>query len=310
MEIKKTCIHCGAEFSAQSPKARYCSPYCKGRHCKEEMRRRFEREEKEEHLRQEAALVDCAEILKPGQAASYLGISRPTVYRYIKAGIIPAVRLPGKTMIRKKDIAAIFDSPPPPRERAPRTPKPRLPESVPVPGQTAVPVQCIGYISVPDLAKKYQITTKTVKDYLQKHGVPEMIYRTCRYFEAEKAERAFRLREKNSHPEIREWYTVKEIMARYDMEMHAVYNMVHDHNIPRRHYKNSMLYSKAHVDRLRAVPDDIKKNYATVQDLMDQYHFTHSQIHNRLNRHDISRKMIVKTLWVNRKEFESSLNIV
>lgn len=310
MEIKKACKHCGAEFIAHNPKNCFCSAYCRDRHEKETMRKRAIEAHREELSRIKTINAEDSEILSVCRVAALLGLHRATVYRYINAGILPAIQLPGKTLIRKKDILSLFESPAPLRERMskPQKQKKNTPPT-PAPDQTAAPVQCVGYISVPELARKYHVTPNTVRDYLRKFDIPDMIYRTCRYYEAEKAEKAFRLREKNNHPEIKEWYTIKEIMAKYDMEMPAVYNMVHDHDIPRRHYKNSMLYSKVHVDRLRAVPDDIKENYVTVKDLMEQYHFTHSQIHNRLKRHNITRKVIVRTLWVNRHEFERSLHI-
>ena len=64
-------------------------------------------------LRGEARLADPLEpepmrpplLLGMGEAASYLGVSRPTLWRIIKAGRLEKVELfPGSFRIRRKDV--------------------------------------------------------------------------------------------------------------------------------------------------------------------------------------------------------------
>lgn len=51
---------------------------------------------------------DEREILTVEQAAEYLQIHKVTVYKYIRAGLLPAVKLGKVYRIYRKDVEALF----------------------------------------------------------------------------------------------------------------------------------------------------------------------------------------------------------
>lgn len=61
---------------------------------------------------QEVGIVGSKPFLSPAEAATLLGISRATIYRHMAAGIIRALQLRGRTIIRKSDIEKMFDNAP------------------------------------------------------------------------------------------------------------------------------------------------------------------------------------------------------
>ena len=53
-------------------------------------------------------------FLTPREAAKLLGIGKSSVYRELASGLIKAVQMKGKTLIRRADIERLFDNPPVP----------------------------------------------------------------------------------------------------------------------------------------------------------------------------------------------------
>lgn len=47
-------------------------------------------------------------LLTSDQTASFLGVSRQTVYSYIDQGILPGTKIGGSVRIRKSDLIRIF----------------------------------------------------------------------------------------------------------------------------------------------------------------------------------------------------------
>lgn len=50
------------------------------------------------------------DIMSPRLLAEYLGVDIRTVYRYLADNIIPSIKLPGKTLVRKHEITVLFAS--------------------------------------------------------------------------------------------------------------------------------------------------------------------------------------------------------
>ena len=61
---------------------------------------------------QEVGIVGSKLYLSPAETATLLGISRATIYRHMATGIIRALQLRGRTIIRKSDIEKMFDDAP------------------------------------------------------------------------------------------------------------------------------------------------------------------------------------------------------
>ena len=116
MEIQKRCKYCGGTFIAHKMNTIYCSPSCNNRDYKQKKREK----QISEYLAQNQITEPVARntslneknFLTPREAAKILGVGKSTVYRELSSGLIKAVQLKGKTLIRRKDIERIFDNPP------------------------------------------------------------------------------------------------------------------------------------------------------------------------------------------------------
>ena len=112
--IRKICEYCGCEFEAYTQTARYCSHACNSKAYKENKRKEVVSLTSSiaSKTKRERAKADLSgrDYLSISEAASLLGWCKQTVYNYCHKGIIPAKRLSKRTtLIRKKDIEALFN---------------------------------------------------------------------------------------------------------------------------------------------------------------------------------------------------------
>jgi len=119
MSIQKICEWCGKPFIAPKSTTKYCSKGCK---------------DKAITVSKQIILTECEqtkssnfvkstsptrkEFLSPKDLAQLLGVSRTTIYRYIQDGLIPVLQLPGKTLVRRRDLDALFENAPEYTKRA------------------------------------------------------------------------------------------------------------------------------------------------------------------------------------------------
>lgn len=115
MEIQRKCQWCGKPFIAHTMVTRYCSKSCNEKAYKEKKRKQrlqeYEERQNEQPM-QEVGIVGSKLYLSPAETATLLGISRATIYRHMATGIIRALQLRGRTIIRKSDIEKMFDDAP------------------------------------------------------------------------------------------------------------------------------------------------------------------------------------------------------
>lgn len=112
IDIKKICEWCEKEFIAHKCTTRFCSKRC-SEHSYKSLRR-------EKHVnRENKATADKAikqqlsgNYFTPRQCAAILGIGKSSVYRCLAEGLIPCIRLKGKTLISRASIDKMFENPP------------------------------------------------------------------------------------------------------------------------------------------------------------------------------------------------------
>lgn len=94
----------------------YCSPSCNNKDYKQKIREKQIAEYQSKNpntipVIKKSPLYD-KQFLKPREAAKVLGVGKSTIYREIASGLIKAIQLKGKTLIRRKDIESLFDNAP------------------------------------------------------------------------------------------------------------------------------------------------------------------------------------------------------
>ena len=118
MEIQKRCKYCGKLFIAHTLATQYCSRQCNGKDYKRKMREKEISDYLESNpqdmpaeVSSQKSVLEQKRFLTPREAAAYLGIGKSSVYRELASGLIKAVQMKGKTLIRRKDIDGLFDRP-------------------------------------------------------------------------------------------------------------------------------------------------------------------------------------------------------
>ena len=114
MEIQKRCKYCGGTFIAHKMTTIYCSPSCNNKDYKQKIREKQIAEYQSKNPDTIPVIkkspLDDKQFLTPREAAKVLGVGKSTIYRELASGLIKAIQLKGKTLIRRKDIESLFDN--------------------------------------------------------------------------------------------------------------------------------------------------------------------------------------------------------
>lgn len=192
-------------------------------------------------------------MLSPSTAAIYMGLSRMTIYRYMRSGLIPCVQMPGKTLVRKSDLDKLFETAVPYTRKenaAKRRFNPAFAEEKKESKTFVAPDS--KYLTVKEAAQKYGICDTTALKTIRKAGLKGISFRNAWFYDRDEVDRVMKSRIEFANADITEWYTREEIKEKYGMTDTAVWSLAYDHNIPKRRQGNKMLYSKSHVDAVKA----------------------------------------------------------
>lgn len=238
--IKKICEFCGCEFDAYTQNARYCS-----HDCNRKAYRDIKRKEVisltasiASQTKRERAKTDLAgrEYLSIMEAAMLLGWCKQTVYNYCHKGIIPAKRLSRRTtLIRKKDIEALFEDTEPYEVLA-----------------TGERKQIDEWYTIDEVTEKYGLLRHRIRKIINAEGIPTKKAGTRTLIAKGKIDAYFRKKGFDSTlSNFSEWITTPEAMEKYNMTEQAVRVFVSRYTIPKKRINGKLYYSKQHIDKLK-----------------------------------------------------------
>lgn len=238
--IKKICEYCGCEFEAYTQIARYCSHDCN---------RKAYREIKRKEVisltasmafqtKRERERVDLSEreYLSISEAAMLLGWCKQTVYNYCHKGIIPAKRLSKRTtIIRKKDIEALFDV--------------IEPYEVLTTGKRK---HIDEWYTIDEVTEKYGLLRHRIRKIINAENIPTKKAGTRTLIAKSKIDAYFRKKVFDSTlSNLADWITTSEAMKTYNMTEQAVRVFVSRYAIPKKRLNGKLYYSKQHIDKLK-----------------------------------------------------------
>ncbi|MEM6272800.1 MAG: helix-turn-helix domain-containing protein [Bacteroidota bacterium] len=164
IRVQRICQHCGSEFTAKTTVTKYCSDSCAKKAYK--ARKRAEKvgnakQETRKVIARPMEEIKAKEFLSIAETVKLLGISRRTVYRLIRRGELPIVKLAGRTIVRRADLD--------------RNTKPG-PVPPPQPGPTATkqqidPAQCY---TIGEVLDKYSISDSSLRKLIQREDIPKI----------------------------------------------------------------------------------------------------------------------------------------
>ncbi|UKN02229.1 helix-turn-helix domain-containing protein [Paracrocinitomix mangrovi] len=109
----RICEWCGKKFVAHKSTTRYCCLPCNQKGYKREQREKKARENNEK-VKFQSQGIDPEELKKKTylsikETCVYLGISRSTLYRNVRLGLLPVIGLGGRTIFKREDLDKFLD---------------------------------------------------------------------------------------------------------------------------------------------------------------------------------------------------------
>lgn len=157
MEIKRKCSICGALFIAKTLDSRTCSKKCAE---KLKNKRRAEKIRQERLVQIAESVPDTRDYISVSEAVAMFGISRDTIYRYIRKGAIPYINIGERlTRISKSELMKFF-----PKRETP------IEQDKPLPKLYSLePEDCY---TIGEICKKYNINDSSVWAHVRKYSIP------------------------------------------------------------------------------------------------------------------------------------------
>ena len=283
--VLRTCEFCGKEFYAQKVTTRFCSKRCNELAYKQRRRQRQITEAEARVLQKPIEEVGNKEFLSLQDTSVLFGITKRSVYNLIYNGVLQAFRLSSRmTFIRRADIEQIFES-------HVYTKKVK-PERKPI----------TEFYTTTEIKEKFGVSESWVFKIGKEKNIPKILHHGKTYWSKQHVEKHFAKHIENNA--IVEWYSVQEMMEKFNMTTSAVYCFVSKYGIPKKKVKSSVFYSKQHVDAAKDINEPPKEEFYTMKEAVEHFGMTEDQIYKYAKKAKVSKGRIV---LMNKQELDAAL---
>ena len=288
LKIKRICAWCGKEFIAQKTTTACCSKQCANA--------LYKKRKRDDAIKANNQIVEKKIEEKPieriknkpfltiTEAAIYLGVTRPTVYGYIKRGELKVIRLGFKYLLKKEDIDELFNHPTEfhilTKEKTPIT----------------------AFYTTAEVKEKFNVAESWVFAIAKKNNIPRTFNRGKTYWSKKHIDAYFA--KKAPNPDITEWYSTQEIQEKFGMTLAAVYCFVSKNAIPKKKEGIMVYYSKKHVDIAKGLIAPEEPKYYTIAEAMERFNLTRDQLYHYVKYHNIPRIKVGKYTKILRAELD------
>ena len=286
IDIQKKCEWCGKLFIAHKTTTRCCSHRCANLAYKERTRQKRVGEF-QTMVNQQIEKEDCIDkdFFTPSEAAKYIGISRATFYRYLETNLIKSVQLKRKTIIRKRDIEALFDNASPYKKHLPRSKQ-----------------SITDFYTIAEIKEKFGVKESWIYEIAKEHNIPRTFNRGRTYWSKKHIDSYFA--KKAPDASITEWFSVAELQEKFGMTLSAIYTFVYKNVIPKRKEGKMVYYSKKHFDIAKGIATSEEPQYYTILEAMEKYNLTRDQLYHYVKYHNITRIKVGKYTKILRSELD------
>lgn len=288
LKIKRICAWCGKEFIAQKTTTACCSKQCANA--------LYKKRKRDEAIKANNQIVEKKIEEKPierikdkpfltiTETAIYLGVTRPTVYGYIKRGELNVIRLGCKYLLKKEDIDKLFNTP--------------IEFHTPTKGKAPI----TDFYTTAEIKEKYHVNESWIFVIAKKHNIPRTFNRGKTYWSKKHIDAYFA--KKAPNPDITEWYSTQDMQNKFGMTLSAIYNFASKNAIPKKKEGIMVYYSKKHVDIAKGISQPEETQYYTVAEAMEKFHLTRDQLYHYVKWHHISKVKKGKYTFINRAELD------
>lgn len=286
--VLRTCEFCGKEFYAQKVTTRFCSRRCNELAYKQRRRQRQITEAEARVLQKPIEEVGNKEFLSLQDTSVLFGITKRSVYNLIYNGVLQAFKLSSRmTLIRRADIERIFES-------HVYTKKVK-PERKPI----------TEFYTTAEIKEKFGVSESWVFKIGKEKNIPKILHHGKTYWSKQHVEKHFSKHIENNA--IVEWYSVQEMMEKFNMTTSAVYCFVSKFGIPKKKVKSSVFYSKQHVDAAKGINEPPKEEFYTMKEAVEHFGMTEDQIYKYAKKAKVSKHMEGRIVLMNKQELDAAL---
>lgn len=286
--VLRTCEFCGKEFYAQKVTTRFCSRRCNELAYKQRRRQRQITEAEARVLQKPIEEVGNKEFLSLQDTSVLFGITKRSVYNLIYNGVLQAFRLSSRmTFIRRADIEQIFES-------HVYTKKVK-PERKPI----------TEFYTTTEIKEKFGVSESWVFKIGKEKNIPKILHHGKTYWSKQHVEKHFAKHIENNA--IVEWYSVQDMMEKFNMTTSAVYCFVSKYGIPKKKVKSSVFYSKQHVDAAKGINEPPKEEFYTMKEAVEHFGMTEDQIYKYAKKAKVSKHMEGRIVLMNKQELDAAL---
>jgi len=286
--VLRTCEFCGKEFYAQKVTTRFCSRRCNELAYKQRRRQRQITEAEARVLQKPIEEVGNKEFLSLQDTSVLFGITKRSVYNLIYNGVLQAFKLSSRmTLIRRADIERIFES-------HVYTKKVK-PERKPI----------TEFYTTAEIKEKFGVSESWVFKIGKEKNIPKILHHGKTYWSKQHVEKHFSKHIENNA--IVEWYSVQEMMEKFNMTTSAVYCFVSKFGIPKKKVKSSVFYSKQHVDAAKGINEPPKEEFYTMNEAVEHFGMTEDQIYKYAKKAKVSKHMEGRIVLMNKQELDAAL---
>jgi len=286
--VLRTCEFCGKEFYAQKVSTRYCSKRCNELAYKQRRRQRQITEAEAGILQKPIEEVGNKEFLSLQDASVLFGITKRSVYNLIYNGVLQAFKFSSRmTFVRKADIEIMFEGH--------LYTKKVKPERKPI----------TEFYTTKEIQEKFGVSEAWVFKLAKEKKIPKVLHHGKTYWSKQHVEKHFAKHIENNS--IVEWYSVQDMMEKFNMTTSAVYCFVSKFNIPKKKIKTSVYYSKQHVDAAKGINEPPKEEFYTMKEAVQYFGMTEDQIYKYAKKAKVSKHMEGRIVLMNKRELDATL---
>ena len=286
--VLRTCEFCGKEFYAQKVSTRYCSKRCNELAYKQRRRQRQITEAEARVLQKPIEEVGNKEFLSLQDASVLFGITKRSVYNLIYNGVLQAFKFSSRmTFVRKADIEIMFEGH--------LYTKKVKPERKPI----------TEFYTTKEIQEKFGVSEAWVFKLAKEKKIPKVLHHGKTYWSKQHVEKHFAKHIENNS--IVEWYSVQDMMEKFNMTTSAVYCFVSKFNIPKKKIKTLVYYSKQHVDAAKGINEPPKEEFYTMKEAVQHFGMTEDQIYKYAKKAKVSKHMEGRIVLMNKRELDAAL---
>ena len=286
--VLRTCEFCGKEFYAQKLSTRYCSKRCNELAYKQRRRQRQITEAEARVLQKPIEEVENKEFLSLQDASVLFGITKRSVYNLIYNGVLQAFKFSSRmTFVRKADIEIMFEGH--------LYTKKVKPERKPI----------TEFYTTKEIQEKFGVSEAWVFKLAKEKKIPKVLHHGKTYWSKQRVEKHFAKHIENNS--IVEWYSVQDMMEKFNMTTSAVYCFVSKFNIPKKKIKTSVYYSKQHVDAAKGINEPPKEEFYTMKEAVQHFGMTEDQVYKYAKKAKVSKHMEGRIVLMNKRELDAAL---